>query len=104
MYFQATEESQTRRESEVVVNIPLAGDDNLPLLDSDLYQAEILDLETGLTGDTTFTASDPDILIPSDLLFRLVPGGARTSPILTPKIDIQTHTALSWNLCRTIPS
>ena len=74
MYLQATEESPSERSSQVVVNIPVAGDDNPPVLDKDLYLAEILDISSGVSGDTTFSASDPDVLIPELFNFRLIPG------------------------------
>ena len=74
MYLQATEESPSQRSSQVVVNIPVVGDDNPPVLDQDLYLAEILDISSGVSGDTTFSASDPDVLIPELFNFRLIPG------------------------------
>ena len=71
---QATEESLIRRHSQVVVNIPVLGDDNPPILDKNLYQAQILDIASGLSGDTTITASDDDLLIPNNCSFKLIPG------------------------------
>ena len=66
--------SEIQRHSQVVVNIPVVGDDNPPTLDKDLYQAEILDVASGVVGDTTFTANDKDVLIPNNCIFKLIPG------------------------------
>ena len=70
---QATEESQAQRSSQVVVNIPVAGDDHQPQL-QDFYQAEVLG-DGSLSGNTTFTATDEDVLIPNNCSFKLIPGG-----------------------------
>ena len=51
----------------------MSGDDHQPRL-QDFYQAEVL-ADGSLSGDTTFTATDDDVLIPNDCTFRLIPGG-----------------------------
>ena len=51
----------------------MSGDDHQPRL-QDFYQAEVL-ADESLSGDTTFTATDDDVLIQNDCTFRLIPGG-----------------------------
>ena len=51
----------------------MSGDDHQPRL-QDFYQAEVL-ADGSLSGDTTFTATDDDVLIQNDCTFRLIPGG-----------------------------
>ena len=69
----ATEDSLAQRSSQVVVNIPVSGDDHQPHL-QDFYEADVLSDWSGLSGNTTFTATDDDVLIPNNCNFRLIPG------------------------------
>ena len=57
-----------------MVNIPVAGDEHLPSL-QDFYHADVLADGSGLTGNTTITATDDDVLIQNNCIFRLIPGG-----------------------------
>ena len=54
-----------------MVNIPVAGDDHQPQL-QDFYQAEVLG-DGSLSGNTTFTATDEDVLLPNNCSFKLIP-------------------------------
>ena len=92
---QATEQSLAERSSQVVVNIPVSGDDHQPRL-QDFYQAEVL-ADGSLSGNTTFTATDDDVLIPNDCNFRLIPGAARVKIfMISPTWYIQIVTGLIW--------
>ena len=60
---QATEVTSLARSSLVVVNIPVAGDENSPQLTSDFYIADIVTSEGGaysLDPELSLVAEDPD--------------------------------------------
>ena len=87
--------SQAERSSQVVVNIPVAGDQHQPQL-QDFYQADILS-NGSLSGNTTFTATDDDVLIANNVNFKLIPGETTFYFLSFHQLDmIQTATVFIW--------
>merc|ERR1719347_2194832 len=93
---QAEEQTDLKRKSTAVVNIPIPGDDNSPQMDKQDYQLTLSE-EAQLTGETAIKVTDVDTLIKDNTYeFKILSStGANSFFKLVPNPDDNTEATIA---------